>query len=98
MAASDGLKDLFKDSDDPNELARGRAMLWKELRACWFCLNEIEKGARDIRDGLPLGDPLRMKLLTLETLASIRLSRPRRSFSDLLKRLEAGMAEGDDGE
>lgn len=69
-------------------------VLWKQSKAAWNALGEIERGARQTRKTLPDNDPLRMKFLTLETLAALVLAKPRKSLMQTLQRLEVLM-EGD---
>jgi hypothetical protein len=78
----------------PVDDKEAREVLWKECKRLWHLMGELERGVREIRKSLPSEDPLRMKLLTLETMAGIGLVRKRSAGAAILKRLQQ-LAEED---
>lgn len=72
---------------------RARAA-FSALRKAWHFLEQIQRGARTFRKELPDQHPARMKLLTLETMASIGLlpkERLKEGLKPWVERLEAMM-------
>jgi hypothetical protein len=66
-----------------------RDALWKECKRVWRILGQIEKKAHEVRKGLPGEHPLRLDLLTLETLAKMGLTKPRNAMAPFMAWLEA---------
>jgi hypothetical protein len=68
---------------------RERKLLCAALKRCYRTLEELEAGLRRARKSLPAEHPVRMDLLTLETLCALRLTPRRKAMQELTRALEA---------
>lgn len=75
---------------DPTE---ERDILWAILKKQWQLLEQIERGAYETRKSLPADHPLRMRLLTLETMAKMGLAAKREVGRKIKARLDALLTE-----
>lgn len=92
---SAALRSIFEPLT-PEQARQDRQQLWNLLQQAWNTLATIERETRTLRHDLPEGSyELKLRLTTVETLARIRLAKPRRILRQLAADFQELSAEGD---